>query len=88
MSNYTKLVADAGDQYLSALAEGQQQFLKAVSTFAASTPTVSPLPTPAFAAEVPTPREIADANFAFAAKLLEQQKAFTEKLFALGTATS
>jgi hypothetical protein len=87
MSTYTKLVADAGDQYLAALAEGQQQFLKAASTLA-SAPAVSPVPTPAFAAELPTPREIADANFAFAAKLLEQQKAFTEKLFALGTATS
>jgi hypothetical protein len=84
MSNYSKLVAEASEKYFEAVAEGQQQFLKAASTFAASTPTVAPLPTPAFAADLPTPKEIADANFAFAAKLIEQQKSFTEKLFALG----
>ena len=85
MSNYVKLATEAGDQYLSALAEGQEQFLKTVSGFAAWTPKAT-IPTPPFVADLPTPKEIAEANFAFAAKLLKQQKTFTDKLF--GTKTS
>ena len=87
MSNYLKLAAEAGDQYLTALAEGQEQFLKTISTFAAWTPATS-LPTPPFAADLPTPKEIAEANFAFASKLLKQQKAFAEKLLATNTSAS
>ena len=73
MSSYAKLVAEAGDQ-----------FLKSMSTFAAMVPAVPSLPTPPFAVDLPTPKEVADANFAFAAKLLSQQKAFTDKLFSAG----
>ena len=40
---------------------------------------------PAFAAELPTPKELVEANFAFASKLLNQQKDFTEKFFAATT---
>ena len=86
MSNYVKLATEAGDQYLTALAEGQEQFLKSLSGFAAWTPTTASIPTPPFAADLPTPKEIAEANFAFAAKLLKQQKTFADKL--LGTKTS
>ena len=32
MSNYAKLAAEAGDQYLTFLAETQEQFLKMVGT--------------------------------------------------------
>jgi hypothetical protein len=39
----------------------------------------------AFAAELPTPKEVADASFAFASKLLNQQKEFTEKFLAATT---
>ena len=87
MSNYLKLAAEAGDQYLTALAEGQDQFLKTISTFASWTPAAS-LPTPPFAADLPTPKEIAEANFAFASKLLKQQKAFAEKLLTTNTSAS
>jgi hypothetical protein len=82
MSNYVKLATEAGDQYLSALAEGQEQFLKSVSGLSAWTPKTPSIPAPPFVADLPTPKEIAEANFAFAAKLLKQQKAFAEKLFA------
>jgi hypothetical protein len=82
MSNYVKLATEAGDQYLSTLAEGQEQFLKSLSGFAAWTPKTPSIPTPPFAADLPSPKEIAEANFAFAAKLLKQQKTFTDKLFA------
>jgi hypothetical protein len=37
---------------------------------------------PDIAGELPTPKEVVEANFAFAAKLLKQQKDFTEKLVA------
>jgi hypothetical protein len=80
MSNYVKLAASAGDQFLSAMAQNQESFLKAVSAYstavASSAPAVS---APAFA-EFPTPQEISEANFAFATKLLKQQKEFSEKL--------
>jgi hypothetical protein len=88
MSNYTKLATEAGDQYLSKLAEGQEQFLKTISTLSTWAPPVSPMPTPAFAADLPSPRDVAEANFAFAAKLLKQQKAFADKLFTASTPAS
>jgi hypothetical protein len=81
MSEYLKQATEAGDQYLSALAESQEQFLKAVSAASAWVPKVPTPPAPAFVATLPTAREVVEANFAFAAKLLKQQKDFTEKLF-------
>jgi hypothetical protein len=86
MSNFVKLAADAGDEYLSLLANGQEQFLKFVTPSAAWVPGGSAPQTAG--AIFPTPREIAEANFAFAAKFLKQQKAFTEKLFAATTPAS
>ena len=82
MSDYVKRASGLGDQYLSALAESQEQFLKNVTAFSAwKIPTVT-VPVPDAAVELPTPKEIVEANFAFAAKLLKQQKDFTEKLVA------
>jgi hypothetical protein len=88
MSNYVKLAAEASDRYLTLLAENQEQFLKSVNTLAAAAPAMYAVPAPPAAVELPTPREIAEANFAFAAKLLKQQKAFAEKLFAAMTPAS
>jgi hypothetical protein len=83
MSEYVKLAAGAGDQYLAALAESQETFLKSLSAFSSTwTPVQAPVAVPAFAAELPTPKEVVEANFAFASKLLKQQKEFTEKFFA------
>ena len=87
MSDYVKIASGVADQYLTALAESQETFLKSVTAFAAKTP-VAALPTPPFAVELPTPREVAEANFAFATKLLKQQKAFTDKLFAASASAS
>ena len=82
MSDYVKKASGVGDQYLSALAESQEQFLKTLTTFSASLPKAPAVPTtPEFAA-LPTPKEVLEANFAFAAKLLKQQKDFTDKLIA------
>ena len=86
MSNYVKLAADAGDQYLASLAEIQENFLKATTAFAARFTPAAPVATPAFVApELPTAQEITEAGFAFAQKLLKQQKSFAEKLLASST---
>ena len=87
MSNYVKLATDAGDQYLASLAEIQDNVVKATSTFAAQFATATPaIETPAaFAAAIPTPQEVTEASFAFAQKLLKQQKSFVEKLLAVST---
>ena len=86
MSNYVKLATDAGDQYLASLAEIQENLLKATTAFAARFTPVTPVAIPAFVApELPTAQEVTEASFAFAQKLLKQQKSFAEKLFAAGT---
>jgi hypothetical protein len=83
MSEYVKLATGAGDQFLAALAESQETFLKSLSAFSSTwTPVQAPVAVPAFAAELPTAKEVVEANFAFASKLLKQQKEFTEKFFA------
>ena len=88
MSEYVKRATGVTDQYLTALAESQEQFLKAVSTLSSLAPKVPAAPVPEFVAALPTPKEVIDANFAFAAKLLKQQKDFTEKLVAAATSAN
>ena len=87
MSDYVKLAASASDQFLSSLAENQDTFLKSVTVFSSYVPAATPVAAVPFAAELPTPKEIVEANFAFATKLLKQQKDFTEK-FLTATASS
>jgi hypothetical protein len=84
MNDYVKIATEAGDQYLAALAETQEQFLKYLKAFVSWTPAAAPQPMmPWFAkATLPTPSEMIAANFAFAEKMLKQQQHFTEKLFA------
>lgn len=86
MASLTKMMTDAGDQYLSKLSEMQENFLKATAAYAAR---VAAMPAPAAApgvdklmATLPSPQELLDASFAFSEKLLKQQKSFTEKLLA------
>ena len=86
MSEYVKLATGAGDQFLATLAESQETFLKSLSAVSSSwTPVQAPVAVPAYAAELPTPKEVVEANFAFASKLLKQQKEFTDKFFAATT---
>ena len=85
MSDYVKRASGVGDQYLSALAETQEQLLKTLTAFSTWIPKVPTAPVPEFAAELPSAKEVVEANFAFAAKLLKQQKDFTEKLVAATT---
>jgi len=90
MSNYVKLAADAGDQYLSSLSEMQDAFLKTAASFAEKFKPATPVATvPAFTApELPTAEEITEATFAFAQKLLKQQKTFAEKMLAASTSAA
>ena len=89
MSEFVKLATTVGDQYLSSLAESQEAFLKAMAPLTEMTAKMPsmPMPAPAFAMDLPTPQEITEANFAFATKLLKQQKKFTEKLFSVYSAS-
>ena len=87
MSTYAKLAAEAGDQYLTFLAETQDQFLKMVGTTPAwvpAMPAIPAMPTPP-GVDIPTPKEIVEANFSFTTKFVKQQKAFTEKLISAMT---
>ena len=87
MSSYVKLATDAGDQYLASLAEMQENFLKATTALAANSPPTTPIETPACSCcrGLPTAQEVTEATFAFAQKLLKQQKSFAEKLLAAST---
>ena len=86
MSNFVKLATDAGDQYLAALADNQEQFLKYVKAFTTWTPMATPAMSTAPAEDfLPSPKEMYEANVAFTTKLFKQQKAFSEKLFAVAT---
>jgi len=89
MPNFIKLATDTGDQYLAALAESQEQFLKYLKAFSSWTPTVAQTATATVTPEdfLATPKEIYEANLAFTTKLMKQQKAFGEKLFAVSTAS-
>ena len=80
MSNYVKLAANTSDQFLGALAQTQENYLKAISAYGEALASTVPATNPAIFGELPTPQETAEANFAFATKLLKQQKDFSEKL--------
>ena len=81
MSDYVKLASEAGDQVIAGIAETQENFLKAMAPYTEWATTQMKMTPPAYSADLPTVQEIAEANFAFASKLLKQQKKFTEKLF-------
>jgi hypothetical protein len=83
--NYLKLAVEAGDQYLATLAEGQETFLKSLTTLSTQTPVAA---VPAFTMALPTVQEVTEANFSFAQKLLKQQKEFVEKFLAATTPVS
>lgn len=87
MSEYVKLASGAADQYLTALADSQEQFLKSVAAFNSWLPKVASVATTPFPVELPTAKEVVEANFAFASKLLKQQKDFADKLVAANTAS-
>ncbi len=82
MSEFAKLATAAGDQYLDAVAEMQENYLKSVAPVMDWMSKLPSMPAPAFATDLPTPQEMTEANFAFANKWLKQQQKFADRLFA------
>lgn len=80
MTTYAKIAAEAGDQYLAAIGQTQENFLNAIAMSTAWTPPVPVSTAPL--ADFPTPQEIVGVSFGFAQKLLKQQQDFAEKLIA------
>jgi hypothetical protein len=76
MSTYAKFAADAGDQYLEAMGQTQDNFLNAMAMSKAWAPAIPATPVGDF----PTPQEIVDVSFGFTQRLLKQQQDFVEKL--------
>jgi hypothetical protein len=83
MSEYEKFVTGAGDQYLAALAEVQDRFLKMLALSPAWAAAAYPMGALRFPTEPPTPRQIIETNFTFVEKWLKQQKAFADRLFGM-----
>ena len=82
MSDYVKVASEAGDQFLAGVAETQDNIIKAMAPYTEWSQTQTKMAPPAFSADMPNMQEVAEANFAFAAKLLKQQKKFADKLLA------
>lgn len=80
MTTYGKIAADAGDQYLAAISQAQENFINAIAMSTAWAPAV-PVAT-ALPPDFPTPQEMVGVSFGFAQKLLKQQHDFAEKLVA------
>jgi len=84
--SYVKLATEAGDKYLSALGEVQDNFLKAVTAGAERVKAAtSAVATPAVEFPFPTPAELVEANFSFTQKLPRCHQGFVEKLIATTT---
>ena len=80
MTTYARIAAEAGDQYLAAISQTQENFLNAIPMSMAWAP---PVPvTTAPDADLPTPQEMVGVSFGFAQKLLKQQQDFAERLVA------
>lgn len=82
MSDYVKFLSSAGDKYLKAVSESQESFLKYAAAYSEWLSKAPTFPLPSFASEIPTPRELNEAGFDFATKMLQQQKEFSDKLLA------
>lgn len=74
MSKYLELAEETSDRYLDAVAKGQDSVLKAMSAWSQWAPK------PALAADFSALREMTSAGFTFSEKLLEQQKAFADRM--------
>ena len=61
MSNYAKFAAEAGDRYLEAMGQTQDNFLNAIAMSKAWAPAIHTEPLAGF----PTPQEIVDVSFGF-----------------------
>ena len=77
MSNYVQVADKAGDRYLAAVAESQENVLRSLAAWSRWTPQ------PAFAADFSALREMTTAAFGFFERMLDQQKTFAEKFLGM-----
>jgi hypothetical protein len=85
MTDYVAEANKATEQYLTALAKTQNEFVKAVEAFVKQIPA---LPKPAVdvpAVDLPSAGDVTAVSFDFAEKVLAQQRATTDKLIAVLT---
>jgi hypothetical protein len=80
MATYATIAAQAADQYLAAISQTQENFLKAMEMSMAWAPPVRVPAAPV--GDFPTPEEMIGVSFGFAQKLLKQQQDFAERLIA------
>jgi hypothetical protein len=87
MTDYIAEANKATEQYLTALAKTQDEFVKAVEAFVKQIPALpeSPVALPTPAVELPSAGEVTAVSFDFAEALLAQQRATTDKLIAVLT---
>lgn len=85
MSNYPNLAAEAGDKYLAMLAQGQDQIVDFVRSSREMMPQMPAPQSAQLPFAMPSPRELADAQYDFAARLLKQQQEFAKKLYSIGS---
>jgi hypothetical protein len=88
MSEYVKFLSGSADKYLKTIADSQESFLKYAAAYSEWMSKAPTYPVPSFASEIPTPREISEAGFDFATKVLKQQKQFADKLLATAPAAA
>jgi hypothetical protein len=89
MSNYATAAAEVGDKYLASLAEGQDRIIEYIRASRDFVPAMmlNEVPKSAFTPfRIPTIREMAELQFSFANKLLEQQRKFFLSLYATSPA--
>ena len=82
MSNYAATAAQAGDKYLESLAQGQARIIEYVRASKEMMPPVPETPVSMAASGLPSLQDIADVQFGFATKMLEQQHRFFQRLYA------
>lgn len=88
MTDYVAEANKATEQYLSALAKTQEEFVKAFETFMKQMPALPQAAVPAPVADLPSASEVNTVTFDFAEKVLAQHRATTDKLIELLAAKS
>jgi hypothetical protein len=79
----TDFITQTAEQYLSAIAKVQDAYVDALEQFSKRLPETPAVP--AITLPGPSARELSDVAYDIAEKALAQQKALTEKLFALAS---
>ena len=87
-TTYLTPTVEAADQVFEAIVKAQDATIDAVSTLTASLPEAAKNVPALPENDLPTAQEIASTYFEFAEKILSNQKAFVDRLFAAATVAS